>query len=77
MKKPTMNNLIEQINTKLNQSIQNSSLNTDLEESMMYSLQAGGKRIRPVLLLLTLNMLKVTMIRVQSALALEMIHTTP
>ena len=58
MKKPTMNNLIEQINTKLNQSIQNSSLNTDLEESMMYSLQAGGKRIRPVLLLLTLNMLK-------------------
>ena len=57
MKKPTMNNLIEQINTKLNQSIQNSSLNTDLEESMMYSLQAG-KRIRPVLLLLTLNMLK-------------------
>ena len=37
MKKPTMNNLIEQINTKLNQSIQNSSLNTDLEESMMYS----------------------------------------
>ena len=58
MKKPTMNNLIEQINTKLNQSIQNSSLNTDLEESMMYSLQAGGKRIRPVLLLLTLNMFK-------------------
>ena len=43
MKKPTMNNLIEQINTKLNQSIQNSSLNTDLEESMMYSLQAGEK----------------------------------
>ena len=33
MKKPTMNNLIEQINTKLNQSIQNSSLNTDLEKA--------------------------------------------
>ncbi|MFW3601406.1 polyprenyl synthetase family protein [Staphylococcus caprae] len=76
MKKPTMNNLIEQINTKLNQSIQNSSLNTDLEESMMYSLQAGGKRIRPVLLLLTLNMLKGDYDKgVQSALALEMIHT--
>ena len=44
MKKPTMNNLIEQINTKLNQSIQNSSLNTDLEESMMYSLQASDKK---------------------------------
>lgn len=42
----------------------------------MYSLQAGGKRIRPVLLLLTLNMLNEDYHKgLQSALALEMIHT--
>lgn len=76
MKKLTMNNLIEEVNIYLKQAIPDSSLNTDLEESMMYSLQAGGKRIRPVLLLLTLNMLNEDYHKgLQSALALEMIHT--
>lgn len=76
MKKLTMSNLIEEVNTNLKQAIPESHLNTDLEESMMYSLQAGGKRIRPVLLLLTLNMLNEDYHKgLQSALALEMIHT--
>ena len=43
MKKLTMSNLIEEVNTNLKQAIPESHLNTDLEESMMYSLQAGGK----------------------------------
>lgn len=76
MKKLTMSNLIEEVNTNLKQAIPESHLNIDLEESMMYSLQAGGKRIRPVLLLLTLNMLNEDYHKgLQSALALEMIHT--
>ena len=40
MKKLTMSNLIEEVNTNLKQAIPESHLNTDLEESMMYSLQA-------------------------------------
>ncbi|MDU2309709.1 MAG: polyprenyl synthetase family protein, partial [Staphylococcus epidermidis] len=54
MKKLQMNKLIDIINTSLNKSIQSSPLKTNLEESMKYSLNAGGKRIRPVILLLTL-----------------------
>ena len=43
---------------------------------MKYSLNAGGKRIRPVILLLTLKMLnKDYQQGLNSALALEMIHT--
>ena len=57
MKKLQMNKLINIINTSLNKSIQSSPLKTNLEESMKYSLNAGGKRIRPVILLLTLKML--------------------
>lgn len=45
MKKLTMSNLIEEVNTNLKQAIPESHLNTDLEESMMYSLQAGGKEL--------------------------------
>ena len=51
MKKLQMNKLIDIINTSLNKSIQSSPLKTNLEESMKYSLNAGGKRIRPVILL--------------------------
>ncbi|EHJ08136.1 polyprenyl synthetase family protein [Staphylococcus simiae] len=71
-----MNKLIDEINEALDKSIQSSNLSTPIEDSMRYSLNAGGKRIRPVLLLLTLNALnKDYHIGLQSALALEMIHT--
>ncbi|MEJ7141965.1 polyprenyl synthetase family protein, partial [Staphylococcus capitis] len=64
------------MNIALKETIPQSNLNTDLEESMLYSLNAGGKRLRPVLLLLTLDMLEVDYQKgMQTALALEMIHT--
>ncbi|MGO3049416.1 geranyl transferase [Staphylococcus casei] len=71
-----INHLTEEINQLLATSIEASLLDTNLEESMRYSLNAGGKRIRPVLLLLTLDMLsKDYKLGVSSALGLEMIHT--
>ena len=71
-----IDNLTGEINKLLQNSIPNSSLNTDLENSMRYSLEAGGKRIRPVLLLLTLDMLaKDYKLGYSSALGLEMVHT--
>src|SRR5699024_4124471 len=71
-----MNNMIEEVNQKLSTTIPNSSLNTNLEESMRYSLEAGGKRIRPVLLLLTLDMLANDYkVGLSPAIGLEMIHT--
>ncbi len=76
MSKLSTNELIEQINTLLNETVGDSSLNTNLEESMRYSLNAGGKRIRPLLVLLTLNVLNEDYNKgLQTALALEMIHT--
>ena len=71
-----MEHLTEEVNQLLSETIPNSKLNTNLEESMRYSLEAGGKRIRPVLLLLTLEMLTDQYKKgFSSALALEMIHT--
>ncbi|MCG7339711.1 polyprenyl synthetase family protein [Staphylococcus sp. ACRSN] len=73
---PKMTSLQNQINQLLSESIPNSTLNTNLEESMLYSLNAGGKRIRPVLLLLTLEMLSNDYNKgLSSAIGLEMIHT--
>lgn len=76
MTKMSMNELIEQINSALDGVIKPSPLNTNLEESMQYSLNAGGKRIRPLLVFLTLDVLNQDYIKgKQTALALEMIHT--
>ena len=57
MAKKSMNELINQINSALDGVIETSPLNTNLEESMQYSLNAGGKRIRPLLVFLTLDVL--------------------
>lgn len=47
-----------------------------LKESMVYSLNTGGKRIRPMLLLATLKALNVDLqIGLNTAIALEYIHT--
>ncbi|MEB7365788.1 polyprenyl synthetase family protein [Staphylococcus borealis] len=76
MTKMSMNELIEQINNALDGVIKPSPLNTNLEESMQYSLNAGGKRIRPLLVFLTLDVLNQDYTKgKQTALALEMIHT--
>ena len=52
-------------------------LAANLRESVLYSIHAGGKRIRPYLLLEVLESLQVpiTIAHVQVAAALEMIHT--
>ena len=44
MAKKSMNELINQINSALDGVIETSPLNTNLEESMQYSLNAGGKK---------------------------------
>jgi len=47
-----------------------------IKEAMLYSLQAGGKRIRPLLLLATLHAFRKPVdIGISVACALEMIHT--
>lgn len=47
-----------------------------LDEAMTYSLLAGGKRIRPVLLFSTLDLFNVSMDKgLKTAAAIEMIHT--
>ncbi len=47
-----------------------------IKESMLYSLEAGGKRIRPLLLFATLDAFGLEPIKgLQSAAAIEMIHT--
>ena len=50
---------------------------TSLRESVLYSIHAGGKRIRPFLLLEVLEALRITICpaHAQVAAALEMIHT--
>ncbi|KRG10247.1 polyprenyl synthetase family protein [Staphylococcus sp. NAM3COL9] len=71
-----MNDLKEEINQKLSTTVPESSFNTNIEKSMRYSLEAGGKRIRPVLLLLTLDMLSNEYKSgLSSALGLEIVHT--
>ncbi|MDO0966059.1 polyprenyl synthetase family protein [Staphylococcus haemolyticus] len=76
MAKKSMNELINQINSALDGVIETSPLNTNLEESMQYSLNAGGKRIRPLLVFLTLDVLNQDYKKgKKTALALEMIHT--
>ncbi|MCD8906430.1 polyprenyl synthetase family protein [Staphylococcus arlettae] len=74
--KQKVNTFTEEINNAIAVIIPQSPLATNLEESMSYSLEAGGKRIRPVLLLLTLDMLTSNHEQgLSPALALEMIHT--
>ena len=73
-----MNSYVDKFTESLNQTKLDSVVNTQLEESMRYSLLAGGKRIRPVLLLMTLSMLKTDINKgMETAKALEMIHTFP
>ncbi|ARJ51926.1 polyprenyl synthetase family protein [Staphylococcus lutrae] len=73
----SLNELLKQFDTHLKHAIKDTSLGTPLEESMRYSLEAGGKRIRPLLMLSTIKMLNHHVLQsgFNVALALEMIHT--
>lgn len=77
MMNPKLNKILTDFNVALNNSVTSSPLQTKLEESMRYSLEAGGKRIRPLLLLSTLDMLseKSYQSGMTTAIAIEMIHT--
>ena len=77
MMNPELINILNNFDISLKNSIKQSDLQTKLEESMRYSLEAGGKRIRPLLLLATLDMLSHQGYEkgMSSAMALEMVHT--
>ncbi|EEO9223610.1 polyprenyl synthetase family protein [Listeria monocytogenes] len=64
------------IDESLFKEISERNIEPRLKESMLYSVQAGGKRIRPMLVFATLQALKVNpLLGVKTATALEMIHT--
>src|SRR5690625_513579 len=64
------------IENQLSNSIESIKAPKELKDSMLYSLMAGGKRLRPILLLLSYQSYKSESEKViTSAIALEMIHT--
>lgn len=69
--------LIEQLELEMQRYIEEHVQEEPLKESMIYSIRAGGKRIRPLLLFVTMASFqkKVDFGAIQVASALEMIHT--
>lgn len=65
------------IDAFLSEKLDRSVSDERLKEAMSYSVNAGGKRLRPLLTLATLKTLKVpvTTARLQAATALELLHT--
>ena len=68
---------IRQIGLTIQEFYQSKEVSADLTETILYSIEAGGKRIRPLLLLELLEGfgLELTPAHFQVAAALEMIHT--
>ena len=68
---------IRQIGLTIQDFYQSKKVSADLTETILYSIEAGGKRIRPLLLLELLEGfgLELTPAHFQVAAALEMIHT--
>ena len=73
----TREHKIRQIGLTIQDFYQNKEVSADLTETILYSVEAGGKRIRPLLLLELLEgfCLELTPAHFQVAAALEMIHT--
>lgn len=70
-----MDNLVEQINTRL-QTILNTYQDSRVKDAMVYSLQAGGKRIRPAMMLQVIRSYGLGwQAYLDIACAIEMIHT--
>lgn len=66
----------EMITNHMVQTVDSLSMPSNLKRAMIYSLQAGGKRIRPILLLATIKAFNKDPLRgLNTASALEMIHT--
>ena len=71
-----MNDQLPHIHTYLTELFDERSLPEALRDAMAYSLNAGGKRIRPLLVLAVLEDLKVkSKDAIQVACAIELIHT--
>lgn len=67
---------IQLVEEKLVPALEQAGVPTKLFESMSYSLMAGGKRLRPIFVLATLEALRIPIDRgFPYAVALEMIHT--
>ncbi|WP_148886806.1 polyprenyl synthetase family protein [Streptococcus sp. Marseille-P6264] len=73
----TREHKIRQIGLMIQDFYQSKEVSSDLTETILYSVEAGGKRIRPLLLLELLEGfgLELTPAHFQVAAALEMIHT--
>lgn len=73
----TREHKIRQIGLTIQEFYQSKEVSSDLIETILYSVEAGGKRIRPLLLLELLEGfgLELTPAHFQVAAALEMIHT--
>lgn len=73
----TREHKIRQIGLTIQDFYQSKGVSSDLIETILYSVEAGGKRIRPLLLLELLEGfgLELTPAHFQVAAALEMIHT--
>lgn len=73
----TREHKIRQIGLTIQDFYQSKEVSADLIETILYSVEAGGKRIRPLLLLELLEGfgLELTSAHFQVAAALEMIHT--
>ncbi|WP_085991944.1 polyprenyl synthetase family protein [Oceanobacillus senegalensis] len=64
------------IEKELTESLRKLSIPSQLKESMLYSVQAGGKRLRPILLLSSYQVYDGNYNKaMSSSIALEMIHT--
>ncbi|MCT8309390.1 polyprenyl synthetase family protein [Tetragenococcus halophilus] len=68
---------LPKVEKQLKDFVQTHAENEQLKESMLYSINAGGKRIRPLLVLATVEFLghSLTQQVYQVAAALEMVHT--
>ncbi|WP_156882519.1 polyprenyl synthetase family protein [Halalkalibacillus halophilus] len=64
------------INEQLEKSVSNLNLPLELNEALIYTIEAGGKRLRPILMLSTFQAFgEVNNKVIEPAIALEMIHT--
>ena len=73
----TRNEKLEKIGQTIEDFYKSQQVSSDLSEAILYSVQAGGKRIRPLLLLELIQAfgLELAEAHYQVAAALEMIHT--
>lgn len=73
----TRNEKLEKIGLTIEDFYRSQQVSSDLSEVILYSVQAGGKRIRPLLLLELIQAfgLELTEAHYQVAAALELIHT--